>query len=83
RSFRKKTLSRSPFVNKYLFYASFISLLATLIVLYTGAGEIFETAPLDIYSWIVLLGPVILILLIYDILKDYSLKSGKFFNQLA
>ncbi len=83
RSFRKKSLSRSPFVNKYLFFASFISIIATLIILYTSARLIFETAPLDIYSWGVLLGPVLLILLIYDILKDYSLKSGKFLTHLT
>ncbi|MCR4305542.1 MAG: cation-transporting P-type ATPase [Candidatus Daviesbacteria bacterium] len=83
RSFRKKSLSRSPFVNKYLFFASFISILATLIIIYTTANKIFETVPLNIYSWVVLMGPVVLILLIYDILKDYSIKSGRFLTELT
>lgn len=83
RSFRKKTLSRSPFVNKYLFFASLISVLATLVILYTNASEIFETTPLDFYSWIVLLVPMILIFLIYDVIKDYSLRTGKMFVNLT
>lgn len=82
RSFRKKTLFRSPFINIYLFGASLISLFATLVILYTGAGTLFETAPISFYSWIVLLVPVILILLIYDVIKDYSLRTGKFFAHL-
>lgn len=83
RSFRKKTLSRSPFINIYLFGASLISLFATLVILYTGASVLFETAPISFYSWIVLLVPVILILLIYDVIKDYSLRTGKFFAHLT
>lgn len=83
RSFRKKTLSRSPFVNVYLFGASLISLFATLVILYTGVSKLFETAPINFYSWMVLLIPVILILLIYDVIKDYSIKTGKFFAHLT
>lgn len=83
RSFRKKTLSRSPFVNKYLFFASAVSLLATLVILYTGVSKVFETVPLDFYSWVILLAPVILIFLIYDVIKDYSLKTGKLFAHLT
>lgn len=83
RSFRKKTLSRSPFVNKYLFFASVISLFATLLILYTGANKLFETVPLNLYSWIILLVPVVLILVIYDVIKDFSLKTGKLFNHLT
>ncbi|KKQ65017.1 MAG: ATPase, P-type (Transporting), HAD superfamily, subfamily IC [Candidatus Daviesbacteria bacterium GW2011_GWA2_38_24] len=83
RSFRKKVLSRSPFTNKYLFIASTLSLLFTLVILYTGARKVFETEPLDIFSWIVLLGPVILILLIYDLIKDYSIKTKTLFAHLT
>lgn len=83
RSFRKKTLSRSPFVNKYLVYASLLSLLATLGILYTGARNIFETVPLNLENWIILLIPALLILLIFDLIKDYSIKTGKFFAHLT
>lgn len=83
RSFRKKTLSRSPFVNKYLFFASLISIMATLIILYTDANKAFETVPLDLYSWIVLAAPALLIILIYDLIKDYSHKTGELFAHLT
>lgn len=76
RSFRKSTLTRSPFVNRSLVYASLISLLATLTILYTPLNSFFETAPLSWHWWIIALIPAVLLVLLFDFLKFLNEKRG-------
>lgn len=72
RSFRKSTLSRSPFVNRYLVYASIISLLATFAILYTPLSTFFETVPLPWQWWLIALIPAVLLVVIFDVLKSLN-----------
>ena len=47
RSFRKGVFNRSPFTNMYLVYTSIISIVTTLILIYTPLGKIFDIVPLS------------------------------------
>ncbi len=69
RSFRKGVLTRSLFVNPYLFYASLISLLATVAIVYTPLNIVFETVPLHIPGLLIVACISVLLLVIFDILK--------------
>lgn len=73
RSFRHPTLTRSPFVNPYLVYASAISLAATLTIIYWDkAREIFETAAIGYRHWLEAGLAGLFILAVFDALKAYS-----------
>ncbi len=73
RSFRHPTLTRSPFVNLYLVYASAISLAATLTIIYWDkARTIFETAVIGYQHWLEAGLAGLLILAVFDALKAYS-----------
>lgn len=73
RSFRHPALTRSPFVNPYLAYASAISLAATLTIIYWDKARIiFETAALGYQHWLAAGLAGLLILVIFDALKAYS-----------
>ncbi|MEK6935791.1 MAG: cation-transporting P-type ATPase [Nanoarchaeota archaeon] len=76
RSFRKGVLNRSPFVNKYLVYASLISIIATIIIVYTPANKIFETIPIPLADWIISLGFAIALIIIFDVLKIINKKKN-------
>ena len=76
RSFRKTTLNRSPLVNPYLALASIISLLITILVIYTPLNRIFETVPLPLIDWIVAIGFGFLLIVIFDILKKINNKKN-------
>ncbi len=78
RSFRKGVLTRSPFVNPYLFIASTISILATIVIVYTPVNKIFETIPVPLIDWIVALGFAFLLIIIFDVFKFFNNKY-KFF----
>jgi len=69
RSFRKGVFNRSPFVNKYLFIASSISLLATVLIVYSPINVAFETVPLPFIDWLVALGFSLVFIGIFDVLK--------------
>jgi len=77
RSFRKLVLNRSPFVNRYLAYASAISLSATALILYTPLNKIFQTVPISLP----LIGITILaagsIIFIFDLLKKFKIITLK------
>ena len=75
RSFRKGVLNRSPLVNPYLFFASLISLLATVLIIYTPLSNIFETVPIGIKGWLVAILLSLLLILIYDVLKAINNKK--------
>ncbi|MBU2104200.1 MAG: cation-transporting P-type ATPase [Nanoarchaeota archaeon] len=80
RSFRKGVLNRSPFINKYLVYASIISVIATILIIYTPLNKIFETVNISIIDWIVALGFSLLLIIIFDILKRIN-SQRKFFSE--
>ncbi len=79
RSFRKGVFNRSPFVNKYLFYASLISILATILIVYTPINKIFGTVPIPIISWSYTIIPALLLITVFDVLKAINNKK-KFFD---
>ena len=84
RSFRKLSLTRSPFVNPYLVYASVISLFATLAIIYTKAGQkIFDTVSLGVVQWATAILTGLLILLIFDVLKVYSKRKNIFLAKIT
>lgn len=69
RSFRKKVLTRSPWVNQYLFAASVLSLLLTFVIIYTPMNVVFETVPLSGISLLLGLASGLVLTLLYDIIK--------------
>ncbi len=79
RSFRKGVLNRSPFVNKYLFYASLISIFATMLIVYTPINKIFGTVPIALLSWLCAIIPAVLLIVLFDVLKAINNKK-KFFD---
>ena len=80
RSFRKPALMRSPLVNKYLFVASVISVLATVAILYVPfANKVFETVPLSWELWIFTLVPSLYLLIIQDTIKSLTSEKVKAF----
>ena len=84
RSFRKGVFTRSPFVNPYLVYASLISLLATLAIIYTKPGQkIFDTVPLGATQWAMAIFAGLLVLLIFDVLKVYSERKKVFLAKIT
>lgn len=74
RSFSKGVLDRSPFINKYLFFASVISVLATLAVIYTPLSRFFDTVTLGIFGLMIALGLSLLLISIFDIFKKMNEK---------
>ena len=75
RSFRKPALNRSPFINKYLFFAASISIIATLIIIYTPANKIFDTIALGYIEWIAILGVGLIFAILFDVLKIINEKK--------
>ncbi len=71
RSFRKLTLNRSPFINKYLTLASFVSLVATLVIIYTPARTMFETTPIGLSGWGIATLLSLFVLIINDVTKYF------------
>ncbi len=76
RSLRKGTLTSSPFTNKYLIYASIISLAATLLIIYTPLNVPFETVPLTGYAWLLAAAPSVFLVAIMDLLKGLNSRLG-------
>ncbi|MFH0937655.1 MAG: cation-transporting P-type ATPase [Candidatus Daviesbacteria bacterium] len=76
RSFRKQILNRSPFVNPYLVYASMISLLTTMIILYTPANKIFKTSPIGFESWFTAIVLTLVFVLWADLAKELNKRRG-------
>ena len=75
RSFRKGVFNRSPLTNPYLFGSSLISIIATIIIVYTPVNRIFETVPVPLIDWVVALGFSLVLILIFDILKKINNKK--------
>jgi len=79
RSFRKMVLNRSIIANKYLFWASLISIIATILIIYTPINKIFETVPISLVDWVIALVFVFVLIIIFDVLKKIN-KKKKFFR---
>lgn len=82
RSYRKQVLTRSPLVNKYLAIASALSLLATLVIVYTGASSIFDTVKIGPTGWVLAVLAMFLVISIFDLLKVISNRTGKLLTHL-
>lgn len=76
-SFRHNVSFKSLMVNRALFYASIISIIATIIIIYSPLNRVFETVPLGIVDWLIGIGSAISIVLIFNILKTWNLKNHK------
>ncbi|MFH1801504.1 MAG: cation-transporting P-type ATPase [archaeon] len=75
RSFRKGVFNRSPFINKYLFFASLISILATIIIIFTPLNRIFETAHITAVGWAVAISLSLFFVFVFDVLKKINNKK--------
>ena len=79
RSFRKGVFSRGLMVNPYLFYASVISLIATVAIIYSPLNQVFETVPVGIGGLLIVAALSFLLAIIFDVLKYVNYKK-KFFD---
>ncbi|MBU3907015.1 MAG: cation-transporting P-type ATPase [Nanoarchaeota archaeon] len=75
-SFRHKVSFESLRVNKYLFYASIISILATIAVIYSPLNKAFGTVPIGITGWLFGVASAIVIILIFNLLKGLNKKKN-------
>jgi P-type Ca2+ transporter type 2C len=81
RSFRKKILNRSPFVNIYLVYATIVSFVATLAIIYLPfLRSVFETVPLGIFGWVGALSAGLLAAVLFDTLKHFNNKDPQYIS---
>jgi hypothetical protein len=78
RSLRKGVFERSLFVNKYLVYASILSILATIIIIYTPANKIFGTTPLSFNDWLAASVIAFIMIAFFDIFKKINLRKKSF-----
>lgn len=65
--------------NKYLFYASIISIIATLAIIYTPAREVFGTVHINLIDWAIALVASLIMVVIFNIFKKINNKK-KFFK---
>ena len=79
RSYRKGVLNRGLMVNPYLFYASAISLIATVAIVYSPLNKVFETVPLGIDGLLIAVVLSLSLAIIFDLLKYINNKT-KFFD---
>lgn len=82
RSFRKMTLTRSPFINKYLVWASASSLFLTLLIIYTPLNKTFEIIPLNINGLAIAVLCSSLILVFNDFIKMINLKKPHYISSI-
>ncbi|MDD4983978.1 MAG: cation-transporting P-type ATPase, partial [Candidatus ainarchaeum sp.] len=76
RSFRSGVHELPLFANKYLIYASILSIFATVLVVYTPLNKIFETAPLSITYWLFALVISFIIIFVFDVWKRIVRRKG-------
>ena len=72
RSFRYPVFKLPFFANKFLVYASIVSILATIAIVYTPLNKVFETAPISISGWIFAVVVSLSIVVVLDVLKVVS-----------
>lgn len=69
RSFRYPVYKLPIFANKYLVYASIISILATVLIIYSPLQKIFDTFSIGIFYWIIPILVSLSIVVVFDIIK--------------
>jgi Ca2+-transporting ATPase len=69
RSFRHGVLSESPFRNPHLIVASGLSIVCTLLIIYTPLRDLFEVKPLGWTSWYLILVAAGFYMIYVDIIK--------------
>ena len=77
-SFRREVFGKALFANRYLFYASAISIFATLVIIYTPLNVVFSTVPVGFAGWGIALVSALLIILVFNLLKKYNNKYNWF-----
>ena len=75
-SFRHKVSFESLRVNKYLFYASIASIIATIAVIYSPLNKVFGTVPIGVMGWTIGIISAIVIILIFNLLKGLNEKNN-------
>ncbi len=77
RSFRKLVLTRSPFVNMSLVWASGVSVVATLIIMYVKPAQvIFGTVAVGLTSWSIAIGVSLALTVILDVTKYFANRTA-------
>ena len=76
RSFRSGVHELPLLANKYLIYASILSIFATVLIIYTPLNKAFETAPIGITYWLFALVISFVVIFVFDILKLITRKRG-------
>lgn len=79
RSFRKLVMIRSPFINKYLFYAALLSIVLTVVAIYTPINSLFSLTPIGFTAWVFSLLMALLLVVIVDNMKIIN-NNYKFFK---
>ncbi|MEK6926655.1 MAG: cation-transporting P-type ATPase [Nanoarchaeota archaeon] len=77
-SFERRVTFRSFFVNKYLFYASLISIAATAVIIYTPLNGIFGTVAVGLVDWIIAIVSSVFVILLFNSLKYFNEKKKIF-----
>ncbi len=77
-SFRDGVKIKNLLLNKYLFYASIISIVATLVIIYTPVRSIFGTVHITFMDWVVALIATFVMVLLFNLLKNLNRKKKWF-----
>lgn len=75
-SFRHRVSFESLRVNKYLFYASIASIIATIMVIYSPINKVFGTVPIGVMGWMMGILSAMIIVLIFNLLKRLNEKKN-------
>ncbi|MBU2523278.1 MAG: cation-transporting P-type ATPase [Nanoarchaeota archaeon] len=75
-SFRRLVLPKSFKANAYLFYASILSIMATILIIYSPLNKVFETIPMDLEGWAIAFIASILLVIIFNIIKFLNNRNG-------
>ncbi len=78
RSFKYPVYKLSLFANKYLVYASVLSILATLLIIYTPLNIIFETVPIGWFDFAIAVLVSLTVIIVFDVLKIINKKRKIF-----
>jgi P-type Ca2+ transporter type 2C len=75
RSFRKLTLTRTPFSNKSLVYVSIFAIFTTLVIIYTPLNKVLETTAIKPTFLIIPLLVSFMVVFVFDIMKYLNEKK--------
>ncbi len=80
RSFRYPVHKLPFFANKYTVYAAGLSILLTILVVYSPLNRVFETASVGLFYWLIAFAVSLIIIIVFDILKIITKKKGGLTN---